>query len=69
MAGSAREAMLDRLQAAGEEVALGESKLSRAKRTRDDEVRRASELGLSRRDVAKAVGLTAGGVQRILGQD
>lgn len=61
--------MLDRLRAAGNEVALGESKLFRAKRIRDAEVRRASALGISRRDVAKAVGLTAGGVQRILGHD
>jgi hypothetical protein len=58
--------MLKRLHSAGEEVAKNESSLFRAKLHRDREMQIATELGLSRRDVADAVGLTPGGVQHIV---
>jgi hypothetical protein len=58
--------MLTRLQRAGKDVAQSESSLFRAKLHRDREVQIATELGLSRRAVADAVGLTPGGVQRII---
>ncbi len=58
--------MVERLASAGTAVAKSESALFRAKIKRDREIRRASELGLSRREVANAVGLTAPGIQQIL---
>jgi hypothetical protein len=58
--------MLARLATAGASVAKSESLLFRAKLDRDREIKQASEIGVSRRDVARAVGLTAAGIQQIL---
>jgi len=58
--------MLARLASTGAAVAKSESALFRAKRERDHEIKKASELGLSRREVADAVRLTAAGIQQIL---
>ena len=63
---SAKEAMLSRLSSVGAEVVKSESVLFRAKLHRDREIKIASELGISRREVADAVGLTAAGIQKIL---
>lgn len=58
--------MIERLEIAGRSVAKGESTLFGAKLERDREIKKASELGLSRREVAAAVGLTPAGIQQIL---
>jgi hypothetical protein len=63
---SAKEAMLSRLSSVGAEVVKSESLLFGAKRERDREIKIASELGISRREVADAVGLTAAGIQKIV---
>ena len=61
-----KEAMLTRLASAGAEVVKSESALFGAKLERDREIKRASELGVSRREVASAVGLTPAGIQQIV---
>jgi hypothetical protein len=60
--------MLSRLSSAGAAVVKSESALFRAKLQRDREIKIASELGISRREVAGAVGLTAAGIQKIITQ-
>lgn len=62
----ARAEMIRRLSIAGQSVAAGESTLFHAKLERDREIKKATEIGLSRREVAEAVGLTAAGIQQIL---
>ena len=66
---SSKRAMLVRLAKAGSEVVTSESAVFGAKLERDREIKKASELGLSRREVAAAVGLTAAGIQQILARD
>jgi predicted transcriptional regulator len=62
----AKNAVLIRLASAGATVEKSESALFDAKVERDREIKRASELGISRREVASAVGLTPAGIQQIL---
>lgn len=58
--------MLKRLASAGAAVSRNESELFQAKLARDQEIKIASELGVSRRVVASAAGLTPAGIQQIL---
>jgi hypothetical protein len=58
--------MLTRLASVGEAVSKSEAELFHAKLERDREIKRASELGVSRRAVASAVGLTPAVIKQIL---
>jgi hypothetical protein len=61
------EAALAELRSTGGQYERARKRLEEVARRRDEQIRKASALGATRRDVAAAARLTAAAVQKILG--